>query len=491
MYASTQAMCNFLLVQPLWKNLEIYEDDNALVSLDNNSLYPYAMTHPIPIGPGTVLGKEASGTLFSRIVDIEHPREWGIVRATIHPDSFPTDCFPIFSIRRPEGGGLLYCNQHDEPITDYFTSLDLATYAWVGAKFEIHEGVWWTLDSELSTEYIPLITNLFRERCESNDESKKSIIKHILVNIFGITGYKTSPTKDVLIQRGESIDPKELVVGKVVQTWHMPTCSVYKLKAYFEHMYSAASTKSTITNNVLSRARYHMVLCLKKVGIAHWSHLSHQQALRNMLREVHYTDTDSDFVKKKWERDFAALGLISNRMGDFKNDYNGVIPYMFAGAPKNRTTEIVYRDETEGPSLEYKIRLVSRFKGMTLSKELAIPAIQRQAFASVNLDYTVSLGKTVWNRSLDGVTTKLAPFKVFAESLMKDKQGVRMYLDDGAMVIRSVQKGDAQPVTLQYPDLSYERDHEVRADMIRNFTDLYKKTRENLLLSFSENNAPQ
>jgi hypothetical protein len=433
----------------------VFDDPSSLISLDCNSLYPYAMTHPVPRGPGQYLGGEESTAILQALVEVDHPREWGIVCVTIYPDSFPADCFPFFSTRREKGLGLLYCRPV-EPITTYFTSLDLITYSWAGARMEIHHGVWWLDDNDLSIEYISVLQELFARRNAAPDDLQKGVFKNASVSTFGCTGNKVTPTKDIVLQLDEELNPDELVVAKIQRAAYLPSCTVVRMKAHFTHVYRKLSTKSTITSNVLSRARYHILRCVRKVGLQYWTDVTPEEAFRRMLREIHYTDTDSLFLQQKWEKEFDKCGFISARLGDFKNDYDGVIPQFFAGAPKNRQTEIVYLDK-KCPIEEgriYKLRVVTKFKGMPMKRRMEHVCVQRDVFNNINTAFQCTMDKTVWKRSLSGVNTQQCPYEVTFQSLTKDKRGVLGEVDElGNLRIRNVQVGDMLPLTLEYPQL--------------------------------------
>ncbi len=466
----------------LWQCLleAVYKDPSSLISLDCNSLYPYAMTHPVPRGPGQFLNGEDSTLLLQTLVNVDHPREWGIVCVTIYPDSFPADCFPFFSTRREKGLGLRYCRP-EEPITTYFTSLDLITYSWAGATMEIHHGVWWLDDNDLSTEYISVLEELFARRNAAPDDLQKGVFKNASVSTFGCTGNKVTPVKDVVLQLDKELNPDELVVAKVQRAAYLPSCTIVRLKAHFTHVYNKLSTKSTITSNVLSRARYHILRCVRAVGMQHWTDVAPEEAFRRMLREVHYTDTDSLFVQQKWEAEFDKCGFISARLGDFKNDYNGVIPQFFAGAPKNRQTEIVYYDEKAPGGPLYRLRLVSKFKGMPMKRRMEHACVQRDVFLGINTQYSCSMDKTVWKRSLAGVNTQQCPYEVTPQSLMKDKRGVLGEVDDlGNIRVRNVQIGDMLPLTLEYPNLE-EMPKEDRAQAVQQFLREYNEMRISLV----------
>ena len=439
---------------------EVYEDPDSLISLDNNSLFPFAQTHPVPIGAGHMLDAQESSELLARMALVDHPREWGIVMCRVTPDSFPKDCPPILSRRREKGQGLLYGNFPSETFEAPFTSHDLLVFSWANASIEVLFGVWWTDDEELSNEYIPVIEELYELKSTAPTEAMKKQAKLATVSIYGTTGYDVQPTKDILQQPGEfTVTDEELIVSDVNSQLSaiLPSCNIIHLKARFTHQFGRASNKATITNCILSRSRYHMYRCMRMVAIKRFQNLDVVKAFYAGIRSIHYIDTDSLFLKQDWFPYFEACNLISNRLGDFKNDYGrGVLPFMLAPAAKTRFTEMVKFDP-DAPEGEPKYRLdtVLKFKGMPSVKNMTSVSVARSVYMEMIEKFTVALRKQSWKKGLGGVSTSMVDAVTSRESLMRDKKGLRAEVSaSGAITIRNLFLGDSLETSVDYPDMT-------------------------------------
>lgn len=446
----------------------IMESEHGLVSLDANSLYPFAQKRPMPVGPGVFLHGEDTTLKFNDLDKEVYPECWSI--CVVQFQSFPDCSFPLYSTRGPHGltyekpvYGERYCHTLD----------DMIIFHWLGAKFTFLSSVWWEGDC-VSTEYNEFIDSVYTLKSTTTDPLLRNIYKLALVSAFGITGFESIKTKTIVLHGDEQIDSTEFYCGRVSEFIPLDSCNVVTMQGIIGHTYQGLSNKSSLTNCILSRARYHMFFCLRKAGRVGFEQMGRGGGLLVMLGVVNYMDTDSLFVPKYVVEMFDRAGLIGDDLGQFKNDYSGVIASLICVCPKVRQQVVVSWSESAG---RYKAALKTKFKGVNLQGCMKSDSTQRKAFTTLARDWCFSSVSPRWVKTVEGgVSTGHASHEITTSALLKNKVGLYLESTPEKVQVRFIPKGieDSERLLRCNDCLFFPEDENGVAGFIEEYSTLLK-----------------
>lgn len=250
---------------------EIYRFDAAHCNkYDVNSLYPYAMTGPLP-------------TVYlmwsTRLPDDD--REIGFYEATVdYPEDIYVPCLPcrLSKLYFPVGQW-----------RGHFTSMDLRQAIMDGAAVTIHKGVLFHAENVME-DFVHGLHTMKQEADEAGHSGKRLIAKLCMNSLYGKTGQRRD-------QRSYCLDP-----------------GTTRLFSHPEHpkLYPLAGAREIAYFDTISRSRH--ILPHIAATVTSRARLVQLQYLRQP-KKIWYTDTDSLFTTEEIQA--------GNELGQMKYEGHG------------------------------------------------------------------------------------------------------------------------------------------------------------------------
>lgn len=363
------------------KNLE----DDYLVPLDCNALYPYAMTNNMPIGiPKKYDMKKISKALYKKIIDNVKSENWGCIMKAMITKAPKDIVYPWFPRKEIDGSTVFDFKENVETTIAGPQYVDMLRY---GFEFDILEAMVWEKMEPVVKDYIvglqekrAIYKQKMAEALKEGDsnmvtyyDSLQNETKLMSNGLYGKFCQGSIFRKTKIISIGSNlreeihdyVDKKQLGSLSFVGDYAVIETNIRSA--------NACSKPSHIAAYLLAYSKRTMIGLFEQLG-----------AMRDPNSLIYYCDTDSAYVHVSLANKIKQTSVL----GGFKNDYgtNKKIIKAFFLAPKMK----ICRTMTNG-TVDYPDKLT--MKGVTQYKsDRKTPSMTMEDFEEI---YNTGKGKII------------------------------------------------------------------------------------------------
>jgi len=384
---------------------EVYKPTASNIYVyDYNSLYPTAMTKPMPVGK----------PLYSKLKDLS--KIFGFVKANI---TMPDMYYPVLPCRVVVDG--------EEKLifptgkwTGWYFSEELKLAEKYGCVVEVVESYIFEKNDDCFKDYV----HTFAEIKDNNTGAMREIAKLAMNSLYGRTGMKNTPDviKYVTKEEGDRIH----LTNEVIDCFHVTDNIEYirYKKRPSEILCEQSNSNFEILDLKKNEENNGYVDNSTPIAAAtaSWARIL---MYPHIIGSV-YTDTDSTFINKPLHQSYIGKGC-----GKFKAEYNGeIVSNAIFAAPK-----MYYLEFAALRSMHRKSE--SKKKGVGKSVEM-----NKEKYCALHAGYNVEIQDTRWKRSLEFNSVFPKDFKYIIKSNFDKREKIYsntgVWIDTKAWVINNI-----------------------------------------------------